>query len=151
MGAVLDFVCKDTLGRIFTLTCPTINQIINTVMNNQINCLKVKALDLHYTFVQSLLDFVSDVTTDGDTEGASWHKHVNDMELLRLAATGHADIADLQTFFRDGNTMMALGPKMHDIENYFHVEKGSADNFVLILTDEVGTTLYVIPGSDLEY
>ena len=117
----------------------------------QINCIKVKALDLHYTFVQSLLDFVSDVTTDGDTEGASWHKHVNDMELLRLAATGQADGAELQKFFRDGNTMMALGPKMHDVENYFCVEKGSTDNFVLILTDEVGTTLYVIPGADLEY
>ena len=116
-----------------------------------IYAIKVKATTMHYDYVNGLNDFVTDVATDGD-EHSSWSDHCCSMDLLRKAINGKARIDELEQFFKDGNTMMALGAScMHEIEKYFHKEKGDADSLVLIITDEAGKSLYTISGHHLNY
>jgi hypothetical protein len=116
-----------------------------------IYAIKVKATTMHYDYVNGLNDFMTDVATDGD-EHSSWSDHCHEMDLLRLAINGKARIDELERFFEDGNTMMALGAScMHEIDNYFHKQKGNADDLVLIITNESGKTLYTISGQHLKY
>jgi hypothetical protein len=132
------------------LPCPLKDSTIVPVME-QIYAIKVKATTLHYDYVSAMNDFMTDIATDGD-EHSSWADHAYEMDLLRQAVNGKARIDELERFFKDGNTMMALGAScMHEIDNYFHKQKGKADDLVLIITDEAGKTLYTISGQHLNY
>lgn len=117
----------------------------------QINAIKVKATTMHYDYISALNDYMTDIATDGDNT-PRWQDHYREMDLLRSAICGKARTEDLERFFKDGNTMMALGASvMHEVENYFHKLKGSADNLILVITDEAGKTLYTIGGQYLNY
>lgn len=122
----------------------------------QINAIKVKATTMHYDFVSALNDYLTDIATDGDNV-PRWEDSYREMDLLRSAICGNASTEDLERFFQDGNTMMALGAScMSEIENYFYPtadrnKERDADNLVLIITDEAGKTLYTISGRHLNY
>lgn len=111
---------------------------------------------MHYDYVAAMNDFMTDIATDGE-DNASWSDHAYEMDLLRKAINGKANVDELERFFKDGNTMMALGAScMHEIENYFHPtadrsRESDANNLVLMITDEAGKVLYTISGQHLNY
>lgn len=118
---------------------------------NKLNCLKVKATDLHYQYCTSMVDFVTDIASDGD-EHPTWNNLSDDMDVLRRAVSGKAKVEELQEFFQDGNTMMALGNvAFADVDNYFHKEKGNPNDLILQITDDKDNTLYTISGKYLNY
>jgi hypothetical protein len=117
---------------------------------NEIYGIKVKATTMHYDYVNALNDYMTDIATDGDNT-PRWQDQCRDMDVLRSAICGKAKTEELEQFFKDGNTMMALGAScMHEIEKYFS-NKGSEDDLILIITDEEGKTLYTISGQYLNY
>lgn len=111
--------------------------------------INVKASDLHYDYVTNMAQFMSDMAIDG--EPTSWADFSNEMDLLKDAVTGKASVESLQRFFEEGNTMMGLGNQMAEFDNFFHKEKGKEDEIALVITDEVGKTLYIIPGKYIKY
>lgn len=130
--------------------CPIINPIINTVMTkNLLKTINVKASDLHYDYVTNMAQYMSDMAIDG--EPTSWADFANEMDLLKDAVTGKASVESLQKFFNDGNTMMGLGSQMSEFDNFFHKEGGKEDEIALVITDEQGQTLYIIPGKYIKY
>lgn len=128
--------------------CPINNPKINTVMKS-IKTVTVKASDLHYDYVTNMAQFMSDMAIDGEPN--SWSEFVHDMDLLKDAVIGKAPIDQLQRFFEEGNTMMGLGNLMCEFDQHFHKEKGTEDEIALVLTDEKGKTLYIIPGKYIKY
>ena len=119
-------------------------------MNKQLlKTINVKASDLHYDYVTNMAQFMSDMAIDG--EPTSWADFAHEMDLLKDAVTGKASVERLQSFFNDGNTMMALGNIMSEFDNFFHKEKGTEDEIALVITDELGKTLYIIPGKYIKY
>ena len=119
-------------------------------MKSLLKTITVKASDVHYNYVTSMADFMSDMAIDGEL-GTTWDNCAEDMDLLKNAVSGNASVERLQSFFEDGNTMMALPNVMSDIEDFFHKEKGKEDEIALVITDELGKTLYIIPGKYLKY
>lgn len=114
-----------------------------------IKTVTVKASDLHYDYVTNMAQFMSDMAIDGEPN--SWSEFVHDMDLLKNAVTGRASVEDLQRFFEDGNTMMAMSNLVVAFDEHFHKEKGKADEIALVITDEKGQTLYIIPGKYIKY
>lgn len=116
---------------------------------NTLKTINVKASDLHYDFVTNLAQFMSDMAIDG--EPTSWADFTSDMDLLKNAVSGNASVENLQRFFEEGNTMMALGNLMAEFDNHFHKQGGKEDEIALVVTDELGKTLYIIPGKYIKY
>lgn len=119
-------------------------------MKTLLKTVTVKASDVHYNYVSSMNDYMSDMALDQE-DGITWNSVAKDMDLLKSAVSGNASVERLQGFFQDGNTMMALPNVMSEMEDFFHKQKGKEDDIALVITDEVGKTLYIIPGKFLKY
>lgn len=118
-------------------------------MKTLLKTVTVKASDLHYDYVTNMAQFMSDLAIDG--EPTSWGDFVGEMNLLKNAVTGKASAEALTAFFAEGNTMMALGSKTSEFDDHFHKDGGSEDEVALVITDEKGQTLYIIPGRYIKY
>jgi len=116
---------------------------------NTLKTVTVKASDLHYDYVTNMAQFMSDMAIDG--EPTSWADFTHEMDLLKNAVTGRASVEDLQRFFEEGNTMMGLGSMMAEFDNHFHKEGGKENEIALVITDEQGNVIYIIPGKYIKY
>jgi hypothetical protein len=110
---------------------------------------RVKASEAHRYFVNCLIESLT--SQSSDVSSYSWAYHSDVMDILLKATHGKLD-ADFKSLAKNGYMPFML-PNFNEIEKYYAEQSeivgsdAALENLAVVITDDFGKALYIIPGN----